>query len=94
MDPPYNYEQYHTLRELIIEKKVSVKPNKIEILNPYINLDKTSLAWSSVPSQFFVLGGEGAGLSISRMIVLYLYGIMGMIIHPEELIKFFTNGSL
>ena len=22
MDPPYNYEQYHTLRELIIEKKI------------------------------------------------------------------------
>ena len=22
MDPPYNYEQYHNLRELIIEKKI------------------------------------------------------------------------
>ena len=47
-----------------------------------------------MPSQFLFEGGEGAGADKSLIMVLYDYGIIGIIIHPFSSIKFLTYGSL
>ena len=50
--------------------EVKIRPNKIEILNPYIRRANTSLPWSSVPSQFTLSGGEGADTFTPAALVL------------------------
>ena len=59
---------------IIEEISVTTIAKKTDNLKPYIILAKTSLEVSSVPSQCFWSGGDGAARSRS-FIVLYEYGI-------------------